>query len=164
MKKESKMLIGVMAVFLVAVSLVGSGLAVNAYGQESDESNNIPRERKNLVVRNRRIIWFFKGAVKDTITGTVVAHDRNILIVEDSEGDRFNIVLPRRWNIDSQVISLIQMFDEYVSIDDTVTLTVLMRTATNENDVTVTIIFGYEIEDITNGNSLYAVLPINIDG
>ena len=164
MKKESKMLIGVMAVFFVAVSVIGSGLAVNAYGQESDESNNVPRERTNLVTRNQRIIWFFKGAVKDTITGTIVAQDRNILIVEDGEGDRFNIVLPRRWNIDSQVISLIQMFDEYVSIDDTVTLTVLTRTATNENDVTVTIIFGYEIENIINGNSLYAVLPINIDG
>ncbi len=165
MEKKSKILIGLVAVLLVVLPLASSVMAANASNQEPDESISLDCERIRVEVQNlqrqRRIIWFFRDAEKDTITGTVTARDRNILIVIDSNGDRFNIVLPRQWNIGSEVVTLNQVLDEaYVSIGETVTFDVLKRTVTNENDVTVTIIFCYEIT--TNDYNLYAVLPVNI--
>lgn len=163
-KKENKMLIGVLAVLLVTLPVM-SFMAVNANDQELNESDNLLRTNIRLRIRHQRkqrLVWFFKGAEKFTITGTVTARDRNILILTDGNGDRFNIVLPGRWNVDTDVVSLNQIFEEYVSIDETVTLEVLKRTVTNENGVTVTTIFCYEIT--TNSNTLYAVLLVNIDG
>ena len=171
MKKESKILIGVIAALLVALPLMAGVTAAAADdGQEFEESNDSPEQRlrRIIVARNqqkrRRAIWFFRGAVKVTVTGTVEQRDGNIMIVAtDVEGDMINIVLPRRWlakSDNSKVISLQQMFDEeYVKIGDEVTLKVLKRTVTNENEeVTVTAIFGYEIPS----HSLYAILPYNI--
>ena len=167
MKKESKILIGVLAALLVVIPLMSLVMAVDVNGQEPDESDNLLRARIRLeeynLQRQRCVIWFFKDAEKDTITGTITAHDRSILIVTDAAGNRFNIILPRRWNIGSDVVSLDQLFDEgYISIGETVTLDALKRTDTNENGVTVTTIFCYEIT--TNSHNLYAVLPVNIDG
>jgi len=171
-KKESKILIGVMAMLLVALPLIGGVMATDDYTQESDESNLVADDSEQKIRRfsvlcklrqekQRRVIWFFKGAEKDTITGTITARDRNVIIVTNGE-DRFNVVVARRWNVDSEVVSLQQMFDEGYIPNETVTLTVLKRAVTNENDVTVTIIFGYEIT--TSSNHLYAVLPFNIEG
>ena len=156
-------MIGLVAVLLVALPLISSALAVDVNSQELDESN-LCGERVRACIRQRqwRIIWFFKGAEKDSIEGTVIARDRNILIVTDDQDNRFNIILPGRWNIGSDVVTLNQVFDEgYISIGETVTLEVLKRTVTNENRVSLTIIFGYEIT--TTEYNIYVVLPININ-
>lgn len=162
MKKESKILIGFIAVLLIALPLMGSVIAVDVDGQESNETYNLLGERVELKGRNQRIVWFFKDAEKDIIAGTITARDRNILIVTDGDGERLNIVMSRRWNMGQDVVSLNQMFEDgYVSIGETVSLDVLKRTFKNGNDVTATIIFCYEIS--TGSNNLYAVLPFNIN-
>lgn len=74
-------------------------------------------------------------------------------------------MLPVQWNIGSEVISLNEMFEEgYVNIGDEVTLDVLERTVENENEVTLTIFLGYEIENEEAGDMFYAVMLVNIEG
>jgi len=115
--------------------------------------------------RRRWFIWFFKGAEKDTVSGTVIVRHSHILILTDDDDERYNIVLPVQWNIGSEVISLNEMFEEgYVNIGDEVTLDVLERTVENENEVTLTIFFGYEIKNEEAGDMFYAVMLVNIEG
>jgi hypothetical protein len=105
------------------------------------------------------IAWFFKGAENTVITGTVTARSNNVLIVTDASGNRFNIVLPGRWNVDQQIVSLNDI-DQY--LNGQVTVKALSRMATNDNGVTVTYLIANEIA--ANGKTLYAVVTYNIKG
>jgi hypothetical protein len=174
MGKESKILIGIMAVLILALPLMSCVMATEDNGPEPDGSDDFSEEKAKRFLaaayklhqgRLRSLIWFFRGAEKDMISGTVTARHRNILIVTVDDGERYNIVLPMQWNLGSEVISLDEMFEEgHVGLGDDVTLKVLKKTVENENEVALTAIFGYEIEDVTTGSILYAVLPFNIDG
>lgn len=171
MRTKSKILVGVMVALLVALPLMStSAMAEDTNSEVSGAyDNELKKIIKSLMRRlsqqreQRNAVWFFKGAEPVTIEAVVKAYHRNILIVTTSEG-RLNVVLPRVWNNDSDVIRLHQIFDEgYISIGDEITMNALKRTATNKNNVTVTVVFSYEIIDESNGNHLYAVLPFNIN-
>jgi len=169
-KKESKMLIGAIAVLLVSLPVISSVIADNDV--QSDELNNEGGERFRRLLaalklqqeRRRLAIWFFKGAAKDTVTGTVIATHRNILMLQADE-EVLNIIMPRYWLApeSSHVISLEEIFGEegYAPAGTEVTLSVLERTAENEQGVSVTIIFAYLIT--VDSDSFHAVLPFNID-
>lgn len=175
MDRKSKILIGFMVVIFVALPLISNSLV---YGQESDENNLSARlrmiqmqlemkrlqlaEQKFQQEKQRQTTQFYRNSVKTTITGTITAMDRNILIITDSDENRINVVLHGRWNIGLDVLSLPEVFATgYISTGDIVSIKVLKKSVTNENDVTVASIFGYEVE--VNGQILYAFLPINIE-
>ncbi len=173
MRKETKILIGIMAVLILALPLMSNVMAAEDNGQQSDESSDAPQGNLRRLLaarmlqqgRRKWLIWFFKGAEKEIVSGTVTARHRNILILTDGDGKRYNIVLPVNWNIGSEIISLNEMFEEgYVSIGDEVTLEVLKRTVENENEVTLTIFLAYEIKNEDTSDVFYAVLPVNIEG
>ena len=173
MRKENKILIGIMAMLILALPLMSNVIATEDNGQQSDESGdalqgNLRRlfaARMLQQGRRKWLIWFFKGAEKDTVSGTVTTRHRNILILTDGDGKRYNIVLPVNWNVGSEAISLNEMFEEgYVNIDDEVTLQALKRTVENENEVTLTIFLAYEIKNEDTSDVFYAVLPVNIEG
>jgi len=158
MRTESKMLMGALAVLLITMPLI---VGVMATEDQSNPYGNKILQWIALRLQQMRmwIAWFFKGAENTVITGTVTARSNNILIVTDSSGNRFNIVLPGRWNIDQQIVPLSDI-DQYLSGE--VSVKTLSRTATNEKGVTVTMLIAYEIT--ANGKTLYAVLPYNIKG
>jgi len=158
MKKEYKMLICALTVLLVTMPLI---VGVTATEDESNPSGNKIRQwfALRLQQMKSRIAWFFKSAENTVITGTVTARSGNILIVTGAGGDRFNIVLPGRWNIDRQIVPLSDI-DQYLSGE--VTVKALSRTATNEKGITVTTLIAHEIT--ANGITLYAVLTYNIKG
>jgi len=54
-KKESKILIGFVAVLLVALPLMGSVIAADVDGQESNETNNLLGKRIELEVRINKL-------------------------------------------------------------------------------------------------------------
>lgn len=155
MNKESKILMVALAVLLVTSPLIVGAMATE------DESNPSYKVRQWIMLRLQqirlRIAWFFKGAENAMVTGTVTARSNNILIVTDSSGNRINIVLPWRWNINQQIV-LLNDIDQYLTGE--VTVKTLSRTATNEKGVTVTMLIAYEIT--ADGKTLYAVLPYNI--
>lgn len=172
--KESKILIGIMAVLILALPLMSGVMAAEGNGLEPDEADDFSEEEAKRFLaaaykmhqgRLRSLIWFFRGAEKDKISGTVTARHRNILIVTVDDVERYNIVLPIQWNFGFEVISLNEMFEEeYLGLGDDVTLMTLKKTVENEKEVALTAVFGCEIENVTTGSILYAVLPFNIDG
>ena len=176
LKTKTKVLIGVISALLLILPLMSSVMADDTYEDAYEDESNIPngslQERIRQFItrptsqqrRQLRTVWFFKDAEYATVEGTLTAYHKNILVVTTEDG-RLNIVLPGVWNVDSEVVQLNELFEEgYVSIGDQVTIDALSRTVTNENGVTVTMIFGNEIDDETSGNHLYAVLPVNIEG
>ena len=172
MRKETKIFIGIMAVLILTLPLMSNVIAAEDNGEQSDESSdalqgNLRRLLAARMLRQGRrkwLIWFFKGGEKDTVLGTVTARHRNILILTDGDGKRYNVVLPVNWNIGSEVISLNEMLEEgYVNIDDEVTLQALKRTVENENEVTLTIFLAFEIKN-EDSDVFYAVLPVNMEG
>ena len=173
MKTKTKVLIGVVVALVVALPLISSAIAEQDYGEENntpdvafeDRLRQFIMSRLSQQKRNPNLVWFFKGAETVVVEGGVTAYHNNILIVTEGEGERLNIVLPGVWNIDSDIVRLQQIYEEeLVSIGDEITVKALKRTVTNENGVTVNMIFGYEINDLSNGNHLYTVLPVNIEG
>jgi len=160
--QKSKILIGLMAVLIVALPLM-SAIAAEDNDLEPIEPEGAERLRRFLVAhelqqqRQRRSIWFFKGAVKATLEDvTVVGISRNIVIVKDDE-DYLNVIMPGRWYDESEAV--LELEEMFLAIEGTtVNLEVLKRTVTNENEVSVTIYFCYEID------GYHAVLPYNIDG
>lgn len=173
MRTKTKILTGVVVALVVALPLISSAIAEQDYGEENNAPNAAFEDRlRQFVVsrlsqqkRNPNLVWFFKGAEVVVVEGGVTAYHNNILVLTADEEERLNIVLPGVWNIDSDIVRLQQIYEEeLVSIGDEITVKALKRTVTNENGVTVTVIFGYEINDLSNSNHLYAVLPVNIEG
>jgi len=105
---------------------------------------------------------FFRGAVMVTIEGSVAAHYKNILVL-DSEGENINIVLLPIWRVGSDVVNVSTLFEEgYLQVEDSVVVKALQRTVTNRNGTSIVTLVAYEIENISEGYTLYAVTPFNI--
>ncbi len=169
MKTQSKALLGMILALAIVLPLVGSALSVEADSSELDGesdptlrggalqllTNSGPLARRGAIVRR-----FLSEAEAITIEGEVIAHFRRILIV-DSAGKRLNIVSPRAWNVNNEVINVSQMFEDYIIVGDMVSIRALQSEVTNKNEVTFRAILAYEI---SNGeHTFYAVLPFNID-
>ncbi len=168
MKTKSKVLVAIVMALLVAVPLISNALTVEASDEESVETSDLPQGERliqlmyRLSLQRRGVVirWFLSEAEAITIDGEVIAHFRNIMVIS-SGGERLNVVLPRAWNIDSEVINVTQMFDEYLKPGDMITIKALKAEKTNKHDITFMVILAYEI---ANGDQqFYAVLPFNID-
>jgi len=173
MKTRTKILTGVIVALLVALPLISNAIAEGEYREENNTPDASLEDRLRQFImsrlsqqkRNPNLVWFFKGAEAVVVEGEVTAHHDNILVLTTDEEERLSIVLPRVWNIDSDIVRLQQTYEEeLLLIGDEITVKALKRAVTNDNGVTVTMIFGYEINDPSNGNHLYAVLPVNIEG
>jgi len=169
MKTHSKALVGMIVAIAIVLPLMSSALSVEAESSKPDEeSNSTPRGWALQLMTNQGPLRlggailrrFLSGAEAVTIEGEVIAYFRHILIV-DSGGKRLNVVLPRVWNVNNEVINVSQIFEDYINAGDTVSMEALQSTVTNKNGVTFTAILAYEI---TSGeHTFYAVLPFNID-
>jgi len=61
---------------------------------------------------------------------------------------RYNIVLSGVWYNSFAIVQLRQVYEKgYVSIGDSVSMDALESTVMNKNNVTILVIFGYEIVD-----------------
>ena len=167
LNKNSKVLIGLAAVLVIALPLM-SAFAAEDNGQETIELGRGEKGQEKLNrflfaqnlpnLRQRRSLWFLKGAEKAMFGDvTIVGMLRNILIVQHEEG-YLNFVMPDRWydQANEVIIDLEEMFTEIKG--STLDLQVLKRTVTNESRVSLTIYFCYKI------NGYHAALPYNIDG
>lgn len=168
MNTRTKSLIAATAVLIVAFSLMASVVfAANA------EQNNSAKPQTDLkavlaaqqLMKQRPLLAkkFFDNAMKETIIGAVTAKSGNILVVSAAGGQRFNIVLPNRWETSGTVIPLSQVFEKYLAIGNGVTLKTLKSAVTNTNGVSVTFIYCYEIMDTTSNVKFTSVTPYNIN-
>ncbi len=163
MKSETKLTLGLLFATLLAAPMVASAMAADTSTQ------NTPGGQSRLALRQRlmrlRSFWsacFLKEAEPATLTGTVLQHFRNRLVLSTSD-QRLTVDLPLVWDNGTAIITLNQVYKEgYIQNGDPVTIKALKRTATNEKGVTIVVLVGYEIADLATGKHLTAVLPFNI--
>jgi hypothetical protein len=152
-----------MVALIIALPFMGAAFAAGDNDQDLVDDRQPGQKLRRFLLaqelrqrRQRRGTWFFKGAVKDTLGEVTIKETYgNIIIVQDGQ-DLLNVIMPVRWYDEAgEVVVLLQgMFVEIEG--STVTMKVLERTATNEEGVSITIYFCYEL------NGYHAVLLYNI--
>ena len=167
MKTKTKVLIGTLMVLVLAVPLITVVLAEEGNGTPDQGQNRTLKNRFMQFMRNRQIQEqrlmraraFFGKAEPTTVEGTVVAYHGNILIV-NTENGRLNVQLPQVWNLDTEIVNVQQLCEEYLTSGTQVSIKALQTQVTNDNGVTVTIIQAYVVT--AGENTFYPVLPFNI--
>jgi hypothetical protein len=107
--------------------------------------------------RLRILIYIIRNGVPTTVTGDTVALEGHILVMSVT-GDLENIILPGKWVLDGQIITLLELYDEYMSGSEITVHTLKVELV--QESKTITVYFGYKIE--TGGIVASAVLPFNV--
>jgi len=105
----------------------------------------------------RLLIYILKNGEPSTLTGDPVALEGQILVM-DIARDLENVILPGKWVLNGQIITLKDLYDEYMSGNEITVHTLKLEYA--QDTKTVTVHFGYKI--VVGGSTAEAVLPFNI--
>lgn len=119
--------------------------------------------QRNLRFRRHPMLWLrlLRNGEPVTVEGTIVNFTRHMLILDTGEG-QIRVIVPSLWSTEEETITIHEAFDEGIlSPGDSVTVNAL-RWDIREEELTVYALFGYEIS--YDEGTLYAVLPINIEG
>jgi hypothetical protein len=153
-----------MVVLIIVLPLMSYVGAEANSGETEENDGQIAQGLRRLFAalkirkeKQKQSIWFFKEAEKGTLEGTIVGRAGNIVILDN--GDEVNVVMHNRWFVEEDtIVSLAELFETYISIGDLASMEVLIRTVVNDNGVSVTYYFCYQINDY------HGVMPGNIDG
>ena len=107
--------------------------------------------------RLRILVYILRNGEPATVTGDTVALEGHILVMSVA-GDLENIILPGKWVLDGQIITLQELYDEYMAGGEITVHTLKLELA--QESKTVTVYFGYKIK--AGGAVAEAVLPFNI--
>jgi hypothetical protein len=153
-----------MIVLIIVLPLMSYVVAEGNGGETEENEAQISQRLRRLFAalkigkeKQKQSVWFFKEAEKGTLEGTIVGRAGNIVVLDND--DEVNIVMHNRWFVEEgTILSLAELFETYISIGDLASMEVLIRTVVNDNGVSVTYYFCYEINDY------HGVMPGNIDG
>ena len=166
MKITSKTLLIAFIIAAIAVPLM-LYQPVLANGAEEVEVDDVSVVKTGCRLGWRKkggLVWrFLKNAEATEVKGEVVALERNILVLDVEGESAVNILVAPKWTDMENVLESEELF---VGLDgETITLKALEADYTNPNEVTVNVIFGYEIVHEIDGEEedYYAVLPFNIE-
>ena len=157
-----------LGVALVIMAIVVPLVMYTPISAEAENGGESPNKPITIVCKGDR--WkalvhkyFIKNTVPVEIEGNLAAHVRRLLIL-NVESEEVSVIVPRGWLVNGEAMRLSELFEEgYLNVGDELVITALEAAYTNENGVTFYIIFGYEIENQTNGSHLSAILPFNIE-
>jgi len=107
--------------------------------------------------RLRILVYILRNGEPATLTGDPVALEGHILVMSIA-GDLENVILPGKWVLDGQIITLQELYEEYMSRSEVTVHTLKLEIA--QESKTVTVYFGYKIA--ADGAVAEAVLPFNI--
>ena len=107
--------------------------------------------------RLRIFIYIIRNGVPTMVTGDAVALEGRILVMSVA-GDLENVILLGKWVLDGQIITLPELYDEYMSGSEITVHTLKLELV--QESKTITVYFGYKIE--AGGVVARAVLPFNI--
>jgi hypothetical protein len=137
-----------------AFMVLPPAFAEEAYGAETDTAQKGVWRPLN---RLRLLLYILKNGEPSTLTGDTVALEGRILVM-DLDGDLENVILPGKWVLDGEVITLKDLYDEYMTGSEVTIHTLKVEYA--QDTKTVTVHFGYKVT--VEGNTAEAVLPFNI--
>jgi len=107
--------------------------------------------------RLRILVYILRNGEPATVTGDTVALEGHILVMSVA-GDLENVILPGKWVLDGQIITLQELYEEYMAGGEITVHT--LKLEIEQESKTVTVYFGYKIE--ARGAVSEAVLPFNI--
>ena len=154
MKKSLKILAIVVAIMAIAVPLARYQ-PVKATDIEDDDTV------QTIVVKPRCKVGlkFLKRSEPTEIEGKASSLVKHMLLL-DIDGEQVRVLLPPKWTtMDGEVMDLEVLFDNIEG--QIIIVGALQIVYENPQGVTISIIFGYEINN--DEYSFYAVLPFNID-
>jgi len=105
----------------------------------------------------RLLIYILKSGDPSTLTGDPVALEGQILVMNVA-GDLENVILPGKWVLNGQVMTLKELYEEYMYGNE---ITIhMLKLEYAQGTKTVTVQFGYKVA--VGGSTAEAVLPFNI--
>ena len=156
--KMQKKHLAAMCALLVAFSAFIVLPPVLADGETADaESIPVQNGAWRPINRLRLLLYILRNGEPATLTGDTVALEGHILVMSVA-GDLENVILPGKWVLDGQIITLQELYDEYMAGGEITVHTLKLELA--QESKTITVYFGYEIE--AGGAVAKAVLPFNI--
>jgi hypothetical protein len=145
-------------VLLVAFSVFMVLPPVLADGEATDiESVTAQKGAWRPLNRLRLLIYILKNGEPVTVTGDTVALEGHILVMSVA-GNLKNVILPGKWVLDGQIITLPELYDEYMSGSEITVHTLKVEFV--QESKTITVYFGYKVA--VSGVVAEAVLPFNI--
>jgi hypothetical protein len=109
-----------------------------------------------------RLVWrFLHNAEFAELEGTVVTLFQNMLIINTDEG-QVRIHLPPTWLIGEETMSKTELFERYLSPNESIIINALKTTIVNKEGLNIYLLVGVEITDELEVNA-QAVLPFNIE-
>jgi hypothetical protein len=126
-------------------------------GIDDVESATRQRGAQRPLDRLRILIYILRNGEPVTVTGDAVALEGRILVMSVA-GDLENVILPGKWVLDGQIITLPELYDEYMSGSEITVHTLKVEFV--QESKTITVYFGYKVA--VSGVVAEAVLPFNI--
>jgi len=127
--------------------------AEEASGAEQETTQGVWRPLNRL----KLLIYILRNGEPSTLTGEPIALEGHILVM-DLAGDLENVILPGKWVLNGQMITLKELYDEHMSGNEITIHTLKLEHV--QDTKTVTVHFGYKIT--VGGSTAEAVLPFNI--
>jgi hypothetical protein len=119
---------------------------------------HMPQMGRNDFGWNGRLL---QNATLSTVSGTVVAEVRGMLILDTGSG-QIRVSLPQQWTVGSEVVNRATLFNgTFAGSGQTVTINVLESNLFSNTSFSINTMLGYEAIN-TTGTHAYAALPFNI--
>lgn len=127
--------------------------------EEIDDVESATEQRGSWRPLNRLriLIYIVKNGIPTTVTGDTVALEGHILVMSVADNLE-NVILPGKWVLDGKIITLSELYDEYMSGSEITVHTLKVELV--QESKTITVYFGYKIE--AGGVFASAVLPFNV--
>jgi len=164
MKSKLKFLI----IALAMVAVTGAVLYMPLMGMAQSNGEEIqdvefvePCYRYRYCCKPRSPWWFLHNSYPVEIEGTAVGLWKGMLVVNTTEG-HVRVHLPKMWTIGEEFVKRGELFDEYLSVGEEITVKALRANVTDKEGFSIYVLLGYEIIDEC-GVGAYAVLPFNVE-
>ena len=158
---------------IIAAAVIACMLIYSPLTQATQTNNNLgddltvaeieEREPNSFRVppRVKFAVWFLKHAEPIEVEGAVVTLSEKKLILNTVD-DQIRVNLPVEWTVENEVITLEELFENYLSESKTVTVKALGADLIDKEGLRIYMLVGYEI--ITDsGYQAIANLRVNIE-
>lgn len=164
MKLRTKLLISIALISAILVpmmvlyepaSATYNGNGIDKGGLYSPDSKWPERPRWRLILK------FLRNCESETVSGTIVAFEDRMLVV-NVDGEHVRVIMPQKWTGDEGVFTVKELVENGIIVPgEEIVIETLVGYIRSDETLTVYIQFGYEME--VGGQSFYALLPFNIE-
>lgn len=163
MKSKLKFLIIALAIIAVTGTLLYTPLMGLAQSNEEEiqDVEFVAPCYKYRLHKPHWLWWLLHNSNPVEIEGTAVGLWKGMLVVNTNEG-HMRVHLPKIWTIGEEFVNRGELFEEYLSVGEEITVKALRANVTDKEGFSIYVLLGYEIID-EYGVGACAVLPFNVE-